>query len=187
MGKFKRYSTVNSFAVLCLLGLLGMLSLLVIIMGSGFYQQVMNTTGSTDQLRATANYISNRLRCSSEDTVFKEIMGAEVIGIKMGGSYDCLYFYDGWIMELAIGSESDFVPENGQKLIKAQAMDFTVREDEGLLDVSVTPEGVGEFSFELAIGFGDEFKFPSGENLAVPPVLSLEEALREAEGLNEPN
>lgn len=187
MGRLKRYSTVNSFAVMCLLGLLGMLALLVIILGSGFYQRVMETTGSTDQLRATANYISNRLRCSTENTVFKELLGAEVIGIKMGDSYDCLYFYDGWIMELAIADEGDFIPENGQRLIQAENVDLTFRENLGLLNVSVTPisQAAPAFGFDLAIELEEEFSFPAQTTVA-PPVISLEEALQQAEELDTP-
>lgn len=114
----RKYATVNSLAILCILGLFTLLSLLVIVLGAGFYQRITARVTATDELRASLNYVANKVRfADSARTTLQEEDGIPVISLQQEGYTDYVYYYKGNVMELSVMDSMVFLPDSGDILI----------------------------------------------------------------------
>lgn len=137
-------SSVNTLVVLGLLGLFAVLCLFVVVLGAGFYQKLTNHLNDNDQIRASLNYVANKVRMLDEDAVLslEEWDGLSVLVLEDSEYTDCIYFYGGRLMEQAVSVPADFDPVYGEALIPVY--DFSMElTDNGCLSLSVrTSSGI---------------------------------------------
>ncbi len=133
---------LSAFAGFAAMALFALCLLCVLLAGAGVYGRLA-AAGQEDYVRRTAaHYVSTRVR-QSDGSVTVEPFGenrALVFSEKIENeSYlTYLYVYEGWLMELFSAQNSDFSPEDGEKLL--QIGGFFCRLQGERLDVTLTDQ-----------------------------------------------
>lgn len=126
----KKVSSINLLSIICILGMFSVMSLLLILLGANFYQNITDKVTENDEIRTSLNYVANKIRFSGADKVdIKEINNVKVLKIQQEDYIDLIYFYDRNIMEVSLISEDDFVPEYGTSIIPINLFEFNKTND----------------------------------------------------------
>lgn len=126
----KKVSSINLLSIICILGMFSVMSLLLILLGANFYQNITDKVTENDEIRTSLNYVANKIRFSGADKVdIKEINDVKVLKIQQEDYIDLIYFYDRNIMEVSLISEDDFVPEYGTSIIPINLFEFNKTND----------------------------------------------------------
>lgn len=111
----------------------------VLLSGADTYQRLVARDQDTYGQRTCVQYISNRVRQTplpGEAKVLSfEGESCLVLPETIDGTkyVTRVYCYDGWIREMFTLADGDFLPEEGEKLLEAEALSFSVKD--GLLTV----------------------------------------------------
>lgn len=111
---------------LVLFGVFAVMSLFLVLIGSGVYSKILDNSDANGTLRVSVSYIANRLRAydSAECAVYTAGMGGVEVLILEEEYNGCvyqnlIYYYDNAIRETMIQKGWDFQPEFGEMLVEA--------------------------------------------------------------------
>ena len=139
-GQNKR--KVDSLLALLLLGVFAVCILSVLLTGADTYRRLSSGDRRSYDSRTAARYLTTRVRQSDRmDAVSLRPFGAanalvftETIE---NSTYETLvYCHDGYLRELFTAAGGSFLPEDGEKVIAAQALSFSL--DGQVLDAELT-------------------------------------------------
>ena len=117
--------------------------LLVLLSGADVYQRLAGEGESQYARRTAVQYLTTRVR-QGESVSVGDFGGLDALEFREtvnGRSYITrIYCYNGDLMELFTPEEGNFLPEDGEKLLKAD--DLSLNLEGGLLNVEITlPDG----------------------------------------------
>lgn len=137
------------FAVFAI-GILG-----VLLGGANTYRRLTQRNQSAYDSRTCIQYIATRVRqASSGANVRVESFGdcdALLIYDEIAGEtyLTRVYCHDGWLMELFTAAEGGFAPEDGEKLLPAQALTFALTD--GLITATLTDDDGSDHQLQLQL------------------------------------
>ena len=125
-----------------LFGVFALCILAVLLTGAGAYGRLIERQQTTYTGRTIPQYIATKIRQADKaDAVhigeFGGVESLELTGIYGEETYITrIYCYDGYLRELFSSATGIFSPEDGEKILEAQQVDFTLTN--GLLCVEIT-------------------------------------------------
>lgn len=155
-----RKRSITDLAPLLLLGIFAMGILAVLLSGAGAYGRLVQRDGAAYDTRTGIQYLATKVRQAPD---------AGSIAVTEFGQGDCLqitetiegvayrtriYCHDGWLMELFTVAEPGFAPEDGEKILPAEAL--TLHLDNGLLQAVLTEDSGTETLLQLSLRGGKE-------------------------------
>lgn len=153
MSKRSEKRSISGLAAALLLCVFALLILSVLLSGAGAYRRLTARGEENYDSRSSAQYVATKLR---------QAPSAESVELRSFGGSDCLciteeidgaeyitrvYCHDGWIRELFTLAEGDYSPEDGEKILEAESLGFSLEND--LIRVTITDGGVTEFFLGL--------------------------------------
>ena len=145
--------SISGLAAALLLCVFALMILSVLLSGAGAYQRLTVRGEENYDSRSSAQYVATKLR---------QAPSAESVELRTFGGSDCLciteeiegaeyitrvYCHDGWIRELFTLAEGDFAPEDGEKILEAEALELSL--ENALVRVTVTGDSRSEFFIGL--------------------------------------
>ena len=137
--------SITTLAALLLLGVFGVSILSVLLTGAGTYRRLVQRHQLSYDRRTCAQYVAARVRqAPSPDAVTLSRFGSSdalVIREDVDGTVYLtrVYCHDGWLMELFSLKSGSFAPEDGTKLLPAEAL--TLDLEDGLLTAAISCGG----------------------------------------------
>ena len=153
MSKRSEKRSISGLAAALLLCVFALMILSVLLSGAGAYRRLTARGEENYDSRSSAQYVATKLR---------QAPSAESVELRSFGGSDCLciteeidgaeyitrvYCHDGWIRELFTLAEGDYSPEDGEKILEAEALGFCLEND--LIRVTITDGDVTEFFLGL--------------------------------------
>lgn len=135
---------MDGLIALLLFGVFAICVLAVLLTGADAYRRLTQRDQAAHDRRTAVQYVTTRVRqadCAGGVTV-EEFGGVQTLVLGVGEEYITrLYCYDGSLMELYAGADTEFYPDDGERLMDMTAMEFDL--DEGQLEtVCVDTDGV---------------------------------------------
>ena len=145
--------SISGLAAALLLCVFALMILSVLLSGAGAYRRLTARGEENYDSRSSAQYVATKLR---------QAPSAESVELRTFGGSDCLciteeidgaeyitrvYCHDGWIRELFTQAEGDYSPEDGEKILEAESLGFSLEND--LIRVTITDGDVTEFFLGL--------------------------------------
>ena len=133
-GKF----SVDGLLALVLFGIFALCVLAVLLLGARGYQRLTQRGRESYDRRTAAQYIVTRVhQADSRDALSLDGSILELTEVIGGEAYVTrIYCHDGYICELFTPAGTDFLPEAGERILPAQAVEFSL--DGGLLTAVIT-------------------------------------------------
>ncbi len=128
--------------MLMLFTLFAILALLLVLYGARVYQGVVDDMDASYAMRASLNYVSNKLHAADGGCAVnvEEAAGVEVLTIlDEAGNITCMYFYQGALREQTLASGASFAPEAGQAIVELH--NFTYEIKDGGMALSAETDG----------------------------------------------
>ncbi len=153
MRKPQRSPTMMAALAIFLIFAVGILA--VLLGGSRVYRRIIQRDQQSYNSRTATAYLATRIRqAPSPDSIsILSFDGKSALAITEtieGDTYATLvYCYDGWLMELFAVAGGDFSPEDGEQILPAQGLDFSL--ENGLLNAAITLEDGSQRSLCLHI------------------------------------
>lgn len=145
----RQRNELRSFSTVASLGLLAVFAILilsVLLGGAGAYRRLTQKGQQQFDSRTCAQYIATKVRQAPQGVQTAAFGNTDALVIPQTyGDAQYLtrvYCYDGWLMELFAPASGDFSPEDGERLMPAKELSFSV--EDGLLKAQVTDENGGE-------------------------------------------
>lgn len=157
-------SHMNGVLVLLLTGVFATCLLLVLLSGANSYRKLTERDTASYQRRICCAYVAAKVRhADAADCVWvgdfagnPSEEGDTLILAEQedGGTYwTRIYEYDGWVRELYCAEGDAFSPEDGEPVLQAQSLRFTLRS--GLLTVRSTDGSGDPAELSLALRSGE--------------------------------
>lgn len=141
MKKRETRAHIEGLLVLVLFGIFAVCILAVLLTGAGAYGRLVDRQQASYEERTVPQYIATKIRradvagavsvgdfCGVEALELTELPDREYV--------TRIYCYDGYLRELFSTATGSFEPDAGEKIMKAQQVDFAL--DETCLNVVVT-------------------------------------------------
>lgn len=153
-----RQHDISTLAGLLLLGVFAVCILSVLLTGAGAYRRLTARNNAALEQRSRIQYVATRVRQASAGVRVASFGDGDALLLPedIGGEayLTRIYCHDGWLMELFSTADSPAAPEDGEKLIAADAM--TLETDGGLLTLRVSGAAGGEAALCLLLRAGGE-------------------------------
>lgn len=139
-----RKRSISGLAALVLLAVFAAGMLSVLLTGAGVYERLTRTGAATTGSRTCTQYLSTKVRQAAApgSVSLSDFNGCPALQIRDtidGTDYlTRIYCRDGWLMELFTAADADLTPEDGEKVLPAQALTGTL--EQGLLELEVVDE-----------------------------------------------
>lgn len=135
-------SYIEGLLVLVLFGIFAICILMVLLTGAGAYRRLVERQQEAYADRTVPQYIATKVRQADEAgaVCIGDFCGVE--SLELRETYDKdeyitrIYCYDGSLRELFSDVSSDFKPEDGEKILEAEQVDFIL--EGNCLQISVT-------------------------------------------------
>ena len=140
----KRTHSIDVLFTMILFAIFFIMSVLLVMIGSNVYGNIVDRQESNDEIRTTLNYVAGKVKtCNVENGVDIETMeGTPVLTIKNDeGSYvvkTIIYFKDGYLREAAIMDGDQYNLGFGEEVIKTTGFSFEILKDKGILRLTMT-------------------------------------------------
>ena len=137
-----RKSHIEGLLVLVLFGVFAICILAVLLTGAGAYERLVERQQSTYAERTVPQYIATKVRQSDAAGAVSvgDFCGVEALELKdFPGEEEYvtrIYCYDGYLRELFADASGNFEPEDGERILEAEQVDFSL--EEGFLNVVIT-------------------------------------------------
>lgn len=137
----KRRSTrhqIDGLIALLLFGVFAACVLVVLLTGADAYRRLTERDRTAYDRRTCIQYVATRVRQADSiggvDVV--EFGGTQALTLDGGDGeyYTRVYYYDGYLMELYTSYDSDMEPQDGERVMLAGGLDFSL--EDGLLTVT---------------------------------------------------
>ncbi len=115
--------------LLMLFLLFAVLSLALVLYGARVYQGVVGDMDGSYAMRASLNYVSNKLHAADGGCAVnvEEAAGVRVLTIAdETGSVTCIYYYNGTLMEQYVAAGAAFEPAVGQAIVELEDFDCAI-------------------------------------------------------------
>lgn len=158
----KKFS-MDGLLTLVLFGIFALCVLAVLLHGARVYQQLTVRGQDSYNERTAAQYIVTRVRqADAAGAVAVGTLGtAEALELTetIGGEryITRVYCYDGYIRELFSAASHDFQPADGQCILPAQALDFSL--EDGFLTAGITREDGEYLQVGVSLRSGQEVSY----------------------------
>lgn len=140
MLKGKTLHKLDSLFILLIFGMFAVVSLLLVALGAGMYQRVVDQLNTNNEVRSSLAYIANKVRTNDQENTFvlEENGGVQTLCLRTpeSGFVDYIYFYDGYLRELPTFDDVEFAPEFGDVIVSVQ--DFEMEKTGSLYTFTVT-------------------------------------------------
>lgn len=159
--KQSKHSSLDGILALLLFGVFAVCILSVLLTSADTYQRLTERDLSSYDHRTAAQYLVTRIRQSDQQhsVALTEFQGTDILELREeinGSEYVTrIYYWDGYIRELFTAVTSEFYPEDGGKLIAADALHFSwLSADRLLIMELVCADGTAE-TITLSIRSGE--------------------------------
>lgn len=146
MKKRTTQHQIDGLAALLLFGIFAACVLMVLLAGADAYRRLTERDRQAYQRRTCAQYIAARVRqADSLGGVGVEPFGdGYALALAEGTGYHTLvYCYDGWLMELYCGVDAGLEPQDGERLLEMDGLEFSLQD--GLLTAVIDgADGTGD-------------------------------------------
>lgn len=155
MRRTKKQSTFDGVIALLLFGVFAACVLLVLLTGSDVYRKLTVRDQEAYDQRTAIQYVATKVRQAELGSAInvQDFDGTEALTFTEyidGEPYlTRIYCHDGWITELFAFEGGEFSPEDGERVVEAQALDFDL--NDGLLTVDLTDENGQDSSLTLSL------------------------------------
>lgn len=147
----------DGLAALLLFGVFAVCVLAVLLTGADAYRRLTQRDQAAFDRRSGTQYIATKVRQADAgygNVAVEEMGGVPALVLDAGSEYvTYLYGYDGWLWELYTWSGEPPVPGDGQKLVEAEQVNWSLKE--GLLTVEMTSPGGAEDTLLLSLRSGE--------------------------------
>ena len=129
-----RRSKITGLMTLIVFGVFAVCILLVLLNGADVYRSIVDREADSFDRRTAAQYITTRVRQADiAEAIRVENFGdttAMVVYEEIDGDVYAtrVYWHDGYLYELFSFGEGDFLPEDGEKVLKTAKVDFSYQE-----------------------------------------------------------
>lgn len=148
---------IDGLVALLLFGVFAACVLVVLLTGADAYRRLTDRDQAAYERRTGVQYIATRVRQSDHaGGVAVEPFGdGDALVLGADETYASrVYCYDGWLMELYCLAEEPMEPQDGQRILEAEALALSL--EDGLLEVGLTmPDGT-EDTLRLSLRSGEE-------------------------------
>lgn len=137
---------IDGLIALVLFGVFAACVLSVLLTGADVYHKLTVRDQEAYARRTCAQYVATKVRQASSGYAVEVTNFDGVDALALSENIDGeiyvtqVYCYDGWLRELFTAEGGEFLPEDGEQIIEAQAMDLAL--EDGLLTVDLT-DGAG--------------------------------------------
>ncbi len=141
----KKQQAIPTLAAFLLLCIYAVSVLGVLLAGAQAYSRLTRRDSYAYDVRVGLQYVAARVRQapSPAQVSVTDFDGVDALTVTQqvdGQEYVTrVYCRDGWLMELFCAADGDFEPQDGEKLLPAEALELEVRDE--LLYVHLTQEG----------------------------------------------
>jgi len=155
---------ISSVLALLLLAVFALCLLLVLLTGAGVYQRTVERDQTGYEERTLRQYLASRVRqtdCVDAVMVsaFTYEAGEDTLSLAQSFDGDVyltrIYVHDGYLRELFCAREDDFSPEDGEKVLAAEAIQFSFDEEKRLLKAQLTDASGKEEQILLYLRSGE--------------------------------
>lgn len=135
-------SHIEGLLVLVLFGVFAICILAVLLTGAGAYERLVERQQEAYSKRTVPQYITTKVRQADVQGAvrigdFGGVESLELIEYLADEEYVTrIYCYDGSLRELFAAASGDFSPEDGESILEAEQVDFSL--EDGCLRVAVT-------------------------------------------------
>lgn len=156
----KTSAHLEGLMALLLFGVFAVCLLIVLLTGADSYQGLTQRDRMSDNRRVCAQYLTTRVRQADAAGAVAagEFGGGDALLLSQnidGMEYVTrIYVSGGYLMELFSSADVEMSPEDGEKLMAAQALSASL--EDGLLELSVTPEDGTAVELTLSLRSGEE-------------------------------
>lgn len=134
----EKTSKLTDLLALLLLAVFAVCVLFVLLTGAKVYRNLVRSGGTRFERRTAVQYVTTRVR-QAESVSVAEFEGCDALVIpeEIGGKtyLTRVYVYDGYIRELFCAETANLSPEDGEKILPAESLEFDV--EDGILSVSI--------------------------------------------------
>lgn len=134
----ERTLKITDFLALTVFAVFAVCLLLVLLTGARVYRNLVQTGQESYTDRTAAMYLTTRVRQSQTLTV-EDFGGCQALTIREeidGDTYlTRVYWHEGHLRELFSGENAELSPEDGEKVMEAESLNFSM--EDGLLTAEV--------------------------------------------------
>ena len=133
------FTLIPILFVLILFLLLSALSVSVILAGSSVHEKISADMDKNYEKRVTFSYIATKIRQNDQTgrIFFENKEGVDMIAIKENEEeITYIYYYDGYVREILVDSDTVFEPDWGEGIIEAGGFGFVFLEDKNEIEMS---------------------------------------------------
>ena len=147
MKRFKSKHYMDVLLILLLFGVFAVSILAVLLSGAGAYRRLTERDDRAYDRRTAAQYVATRVRQADRAGGISvrtfEGCPALILSEEIEGElYETrIYHYDGYIRELFVLAEDEFLPEDGEKVLPAGSL-LVYEEEPGLQIRILTEDGL---------------------------------------------
>lgn len=129
MRRSDRIHKLDSLFIVLIFSVFAVVSLLLVAIGAGMYQRVVDHLQTNNEVRSSLSYIAGKIRSNdSEGAISIRTMNSvEVLCLKQpSGSFevtDYIYYYGGELKEQSLFDGTEFKPENGETIVAVTSFD----------------------------------------------------------------
>ena len=143
--------SINAMFMLVLFTLFAVLSVLLIIIGSNVYKNIVDSQEKNGTARNMLSYVTNKVRTCTDDICVEEKDGVKVLAIEVDSQETLIFFRDGVIKEATIAAGDDYNLEFGDIIGEADDFSFDLDEHTNMLKLKIVMDGKAK-AIETYIG-----------------------------------
>lgn len=132
MSMNKTNSKFTDLLALLVFAVFALCVLLVLLTGAKTYRALVQQGGERYAARTAAQYVSTRIRQASQVQV-EDFQGCPALALGEIIDEECyvtyIYCYEGFLRELFCAESADLSPEDGEKVLEAEKLTFTLEGD----------------------------------------------------------
>ena len=156
---------ISSVLTLLLLAVFALCLLMVLLTGAGVYQRTVERDQIGYEERTLRQYLASRVRqtdCIDSVMVSSFIYeeGEDTLSLVQNFDGDVyltrIYVHDGYLRELFCAREDEFLPEDGEKVLSAQSVNFSFDEERRLLTAELCGADGEDSMVSLYLRSGEE-------------------------------
>lgn len=151
--------SIAGLAALVLLGVFAAGILTVLLAGANTYQRLVERDAVSYDSRTCVQYLATKVRQAPApgSVVLSEFGDGDSLLIReqIGGAeyWTQIYCYDGWLMELFTAANAGLAPEDGEKILPAEAL--LLERSGDLLQVDILSASDGRNTLMLSLRGGE--------------------------------
>jgi len=154
--KYSKISnSIGSFFILIVFSVFAICSLLLVVIGSNAYGSIVSKIEENNQTRASLNYITNKIRQNDESGAINVVSLEKLDVITIDQTIlkedyiTYIYYFDGYLNELFLKSNSDFIPQDGTKIVSVSTFDVNKQDNMLYINVSGLHQNLIEYKLCL--------------------------------------